>query len=389
VPASGTGDKKKFMRSYFHDSLPVKILTALVFFVAITGTETVLSANQNDLDDPSRLEFSTSHMNIRSTNGKLYAYIVLLFNENPHFVNLIQEDSIPLKLMQTVDFNVKFYKNYLTSIRSSQAYPIANIMFDLYLNPSKYTRKEIEDLERSLESKNVILRVSPTVTQTGRASLDYCILGKKTLVNIKHPLFEVNEKIYNIMPMIYYDEFSTSNSTFYFDMIYINPDEVQNDFQIARNVLKNKNVESQLFVGARVTEDIKECLRKAFSGNNDIHLEIWKMFEIHELTHKILNNHYNFYDQETGEEVALSSTIYANPYLGLAVMYSYLDYNTMNPHRIAALNYLRFLSQETSNKRIFDEPSLIRTFSEQEIMRLTKLHFVSLKRKLKQRNRNS
>ena len=107
------------------------------------------------------------------------------------------------------------------------------------------------------------------------------------------------------------------------------------------------------------------------------------MFEIHEITHKVLNNHYSFYDQVIGEEMALSSTIYANPYLGLAVLYSYLDYNAMNPHRIAALNYLRFMAQETSNKKIVDDPSLVKTLPDQEIVRLTKLHFLSLKKILK------
>jgi hypothetical protein len=97
----------------------------------------------------------------------------------------------------------------------------------------------------------------------------------------------------------------------------------------------------------------------------------------------VLNNHYNFYEQVTGEELALSSTIYANPYLGLAVMFSYLDYNAMNPHRIAALNYLRFVAQETSNKKIIDNPSLILTLPEPELLRLTKMHFNTLKRILK------
>jgi hypothetical protein len=81
--------------------------------------------------------------------------------------------------------------------------------------------------------------------------------------------------------------------------------------------------------------------------------------------------------------MALSSTIYSNPYLGLSVMYSYLDYNAMNPHRIAALNYLRFIAQETSNKKIIDDPSQIKTMPEQEIVRLTKLHFLSLKKILR------
>jgi hypothetical protein len=334
-------------------------------------------------DGSSTQEYSSSLINIRNTNGKLYAYIQLLYMENQHFVNMIQEDSIPHKLMQTENFNVRAYRNYLSSIKSLQIFSVASSMLDLYLSPSRFSRREVSELERALESRNIILRVSANQTSAGRSMLDYCILGQRSLVNIKHPLFEVNEKIYNIRPLIYYDEFSTSNSTFYFDMIYINPEEVQNDFIIANNVLHNKNVDTMFFVGARITEDTKACLRKAFVNAPDIKVEIWKMFEIHELTHKILNNHYNFFDQVVGEEMALSSTIYANPYLGLAVLYSYLDYNATNPHRIAALNYLRFVALETSNRKIIDDPSQVRLLAEQEILRLTKLHFISLKRVLK------
>jgi hypothetical protein len=359
-------------------------LFAIAALIAIVPAETPAQQEGQLLDDSDNgQEIHSSLRRIRSTEGMLYAHIVLLFNENPHFVNLIQEDSIPLKAMQNEDFHVRAYNNYLASIKTLPAAPLAATMLDAYLNPSKYSKKDIRDLELSLEPHNIILRFAEARTPAGRASLDYCIFGKRSLVTIKHPLFEINERIYNIQPLIYYDEFSTSNSTFYFDMIYINPDEVLNDYTISKNILLNKNVESMFFVGARISDDIKTCLKKAFSKNSDIRAEIWKMFEIHEITHKVLNIHYNFYDQVIGEEMALSSTIYANPFLGLAVMYSYLDYNSMNPHRIAALNYLRFIAQETSNKKIIDDPSLIKTLSDQEIIRLTKLHFLSIKKVLK------
>ena len=328
-------------------------------------------------------EVHSSLIRIRSPEGKLYAYIVLLFNENPHFVNLIQEDSIPLKMMQSEDFHVRAYKNFLPSLKNQATAGLASSMLELYLNPGKFSKKEIGEFTTALEAHNIVLQIAASRTPAGRASLDYCIFGKRSLVTIKHPLFEVNERIYNIQPLIYYDEFSTSNSTFYFDMIYINPEEVANDYTISRNVLYNRNVESMFFVGARISDDIKYCLKKAFTQSKDIKNELWKMFVIHEITHKVLNNHFNFYDQVTGEEMALSSTIYANPYLGLAVMYSYLDYNAMNPHRIAALNYLRFIAQETGNKKIIDDASLIKLIPEQEIIRLTKLHFLSIKRILK------
>src|SRR5512138_2608362 len=98
-----TGDRKKSMRTCFHDRMPARILNTLTIFIALICAGNVVSADQNEIDELNRSEYSSNLINIRNSNGKLYAYIVLLFNENPHFVNLIQEDSIPLKLMQTED----------------------------------------------------------------------------------------------------------------------------------------------------------------------------------------------------------------------------------------------------------------------------------------------
>jgi hypothetical protein len=334
---------------------------------------------------------------IRSVNGKLYAYIVFLFMDNQHFINQIQEGTVPNNIIPTDDFKIRIYNSYLQSVKNSQVYSIASIMMDVYINYSHFSPKDIEDIEHALETKDIVLKIVPFENKTtstksvvrqqispGKPTLGYCIYGKKTLIRIKHPLFEFNEKIYNIQPYIYYDEFSTSNSTFYFDMIYINPEEVDTDQAIAKSVILNRPIDKSLmFVGATVSDNIKACLKQSFKSPLTVKREIWRMFAIHEITHKILNNHYSFYDQVIGEEMALSSSIYANPRLGLAVMYSYLDYNAMNPHRIAALNYLRFLSQETSNRKIMEDSSIVRSLSDQEIMRLTKIHFNMLKRILK------
>ncbi len=329
-------------------------------------------------------EFQSSLINIRNTNGKFYAYIVLLFNENPHFLNLIQEDSITLKMMQKEGFHILEYKNYIHSVREPALRKLVELMRDIYLNPKKYDSRTLQSIEDILARRNIILRFSrDTSMTTEKIILDYCIYGKKKLIKVSHPLFHIREKIYNIQPLIYYDEFSTSNSTFYFDMIYINPEEVQNDYIIARNVLMGKNVDTMFFVGAKVSEDIQYCLKKAFTGTRSIKQEIWKMFEIHEITHKILNNHYNYFDQVTGEEIALSSTIYSNPYLGLSVMYSYLDYNAINPHRLAALNFIKYVASVTGKSEYIDNPSEIKHLTAPELEKLAKNHFYSVIKTLK------
>jgi hypothetical protein len=75
-------------------------------------------------------------------------------------------------------------------------------------------------------------------------------------------------------------------------MIYINPDEVNNDYQIAQNIINGKNIDSMFFVGARINDNIKYCIGHAFRKSGNIKNEILQMFIIHEITHKILNNHY-------------------------------------------------------------------------------------------------
>ncbi|MBP7602541.1 MAG: hypothetical protein KBA15_01325 [Spirochaetes bacterium] len=331
-------------------------------------------------DGPQEYSYTQSFINIRTPNGKLYAYVVLLFNENPHFVNMIQEYSISVEKMQKDGFHIAEYRNYLKNLREPAIYRIAEQLLNVSLQPKKYPDRVLDSLREVLEKRNIILRFSRDRRggDDERILLDYCIFGARKPLTISHPLFNTSERFYNIIPFIYYDEFSTSNSTFYFDMIYINPEEVQNDYVIARRVLAAENVDSMFFVGARVSEDIKYCLARAFDNSKSIRGEIWKLFEIHELTHKILNNSFNYFDQVMGEELALSSTIYANPYLGLAVLYAYLDYNSTNPHRIAAINFIRYVAAETGRKDIVENASLMKNLSQAEIQRLSRLHFNSL-----------
>lgn len=315
-------------------------------------------------------------INIKSVNGKFYAYIVLLFNENPHFVNMIQKDSIPLKIMGDDGFHIKEYKSYAGTIRDKKLKNLANIMLSIYLEPKKYDQKTLRTIEEILTSRDIILKFSrDKILWSEKNSLDYCIFGKKQLLDIKHPFFEIKENIYNIQPFIYYDEFSTSNSTFYFDMIYINPVEVDNDYNIARRIIKGEPVGSMFFVGSQITDDIKYCLSRAFKDRKNIKSDIWRMFIIHEMTHKVLNNKYNNFDQVQGEEISLGSTIYYNPLLGLSVLYSYLNYNAINPHRVAAMNFVRFISKSLGKPNIVENPGEIKLLSHDELRSLAKKHF--------------
>lgn len=352
-----------------------KIIT-LVLAVLLTMALQLKSVSQNYVSFSSSPDTHSKIISIKSIYGKLYAYIVLLFNENPHFVNLIIKDSIPLKTMANEGFHIKEYKNYLKTIQNYKFYPIAQTMLALYSEPEKFDQKTIDEIEKKLTSLYIILKFSKDADNIDeKISLDYCIFGKKILLSVKHPFFKINEKIYNILPFIYYDEFSTSNSTFYFDMIYINPVEVDNDYLITKKLINGERVNSLFFVGSPVSDDIKFCLKRAFENKKLIKNDIWEMFVIHEVTHKILNNRYNNFDQVTGETLSLHSTIYTNSFLGLAVLYSYLNYNRINPHRIAAMKYINFIAEKTGNSEITNNPGLIKMIPQDTLKNLTKEHF--------------
>ena len=363
------------------------LLSKIVFWLIIQGQVFISTESFSDVfhsDYPSEYKYRQSGASIKTVNGKFYAYIVLLFNDNPYFVNLIQKGTVSLKEIGVEGFNVRAYRHYLSTIQDSKLLEESKLILKVYLEPDLFSHTQLHQIENNLAKRNIILRFIREGSFKGAAvTLDYWIYGEKVKIDIRHPLFNINDDFFYIKPYIYYDELSTSNSTFHNDMVYINPDEVNNDYLIAKNVINGKDIKSMFFNGSKVTDDIKQCLLTAFKDNKLIRSEIWKMFVIHELTHKIMNNHYNNYDQITGEEIALSSTIYSNTYLGLSVMYSYLDYGKLNPHRMAAMNYINYLSEVSGRREYVANPSLIKNIAVDKLKEYTKSHFHHCINKLK------
>jgi len=321
-------------------------------------------------------DYNINSSRIKSSNGIFYAYIVLLFNENPHFVNLIQKGSINYKMMLKEGFHVRAYNQYVKNLGRTYQRNIAKRMIHLFLHPQYYKKKHFKYYEKLLLKYDIVLKFSKkTTVSENKITLEYCIFGKKFPLYIKHPFLTNSSVIHNIQPYIYYDEFTTSNSTFYYDMIYINTEEVSNDAVIARRVINKKSVNTMFFVGSKVTEDIKYCLVKSFYDKKDFSKRIWRMFVVHELTHKIINNKYKNFDHVTGEELSLVSTIYDNPYLGLSVMYSYLNYNSINPHRIAANKIIRSFANQKKDMSLMKKPDNIKFLKYNELKTMAKFHF--------------
>jgi len=330
--------------------------------------------------------YVNSAFSLKNVNGKFYAYIVLLFNENPHFINLIQKDTVPLKEMSRNGFQLRFYKNYLMRLNDSELKKTAAKILQIYLDSNKFSPQQLHKLEQKLLKKNIILQFTKNSNLgENKIVLNYCIYGKLTFVKQKHPFLKNDKKIFNIQPFIYYDEFSTSNSTFYYDMIYINKEEVLNDYIIVKKIISNQPVGNLFFVGSKVSSEIKECIQKAFPANSskNIKKEIWNMFVIHELTHKIINNKFNYFKQANGEALSLTSTIYCKPFLGLSVLFSYLAYNQINPHRIAANNFIKYIALKTKDKKLIQNPKLLLKKSSQFLKIASKEYFYQILKKLR------
>lgn len=329
--------------------------------------------------------FSTSGSAIKSTNGKFYAYINFLYYSNVYFVNLIQPNSVSHNDVQSDSSKIRAYQNYIRTLRDENLKNDATILLNLYKNPSLFDKQKIEQIAKKLENRNIVISFSIDDVPSRKINLNYCIYGKKKLLQVSHPLFDFSETIYNIIPMISYPEISVSNSMTYDDIIYVSQEEIANDSGIAQRVLAGKNVSAFLFNGARVNSEISYCLRKAFTGKeSEIIKDMTRMFEIHELSHKILYNKYKIQDPVTHEEFALSSTIYDNPFLGLAIMYSYLDYDNLTQHKLAALNYIRYIANHSGKSILMEKPELIaKEFSAEELKTISKNHFDSLRQVLK------
>ena len=117
------------MKKLNHLSVIIRLIV-FASIICMTSGIGMISGHAEISDGASNnYNYYAETINIKSINGKLYAYIVLLFNENPHFVNMIQKDSIPLKIMANEGFHIKEYRVYLGSIRDKKLKNLANLYY--------------------------------------------------------------------------------------------------------------------------------------------------------------------------------------------------------------------------------------------------------------------
>ena len=73
----------------------ISIVVLIQLFLSVNSYSDIFHS-----EFPAEYKYRYSGVSIKTVNGKFYAYIVLLFNENPHFVNLIQK--LTVHLYQTI-----------------------------------------------------------------------------------------------------------------------------------------------------------------------------------------------------------------------------------------------------------------------------------------------
>lgn len=153
---------------------------------------------QSDLQSVIDYKYKHSTMSIKTVNGKFYAYVVLLFNENPHFVNIIQKGTISIKEIGNEGFHIKAYRNYISSIQEQNLQREASLLLRLYNEPDQFSENHINEITSSLARRNIILKFRREgYGKHTIITLDYCIFGEKIKL-ILNTLYSNTMKIFII-----------------------------------------------------------------------------------------------------------------------------------------------------------------------------------------------
>ena len=157
----------------------------MLFFMSGSPDSSSAEMFQSDLQSVIEYKYKYSTMSIKTVNGKFYAYVVLLFNENPHFVNIIQKGTISIKEIGNEGFHIKAYRNYINTIQEQNLQKDAALLLKLYNEPDTFSESQIQDITASLARRNIIIkfRREGYRGQTQR-TLDYCFFGEKIKIDI-------------------------------------------------------------------------------------------------------------------------------------------------------------------------------------------------------------
>ncbi len=293
----------------------------------------------------------TKYGNLFSANGKLYSYIFMLINENPYFVNIITNNSVSTGSMNE-GFEVELYRKYVETISDKKLKGLAQQIFHIYNNPPGNSTTLLANIEKLLLQYDIIAKLTIGKWYDGRPRLisDYMIFGVKEKIQVKHPFFSDTSHIYSVKPKIHYDEMTSSNNTFYKDLIYIHEQDVHDDVLVINLILANNKNYTMYLNGGLVNQDVEFWAKGAFAGGRVIEQEVRNIQTIYLLTIKLLESRYPLYDKKLVHGMAMASTIFNNPCLGMSYLHAYNSYKKDDPRYSAAQDLLKYLTANNSNE---------------------------------------
>ena len=315
-------------------------------------------------------------------NFKLYAHMMLLYNENVHFVNKIETEKISAnELFEDEAVNHSRYIKYMNSIKDAKLKSLADKLLHIYKNINDNNAENLTTVEKSLEKENILTKF---VIENGsnRVSVDYIFYGKREKLTVKSPFFKDSDDCYNIIPFIRYDEFSTTNTTFHKNHIFIKNDEMIYDYKTLMDILSGKNSIST-FLGVPIDNNIKKAVSKAYSEKNCTFKDIRRLTEILLITMKLGTDKLQITKTELNRACGISAVINDSPYEGLIILFAYLQYNKKTEYSIAAKNFIKFASEKTGNMSISDDPSLLITLEKNELKSIANEYFLNISKNRK------
>lgn len=307
--------------------------------------------------------YSAELKNIESE--KLYAYMILLFNENPHYVK--QFENVPITSADLNDevFNQTRYIKYMNTVSDKKIKSLAEELLNVYKNINSYSSENLSAIEAALEKENILAKFT-SKKEMSSSCFDYIIYGRREKLTGKSLLFNDESDYYNIIPLYKYDDLSSSCVTFYDHCIYIKSEEIMYDQITFLDILSGKN-SIQGYLGVPLNDNIRRAVRKAYAEKKCTLNSVRKSAESLLLGMQIAKDKLKIDKPELVRAFGISSVIYDSPYEGLIPLFAYLQYHKKTEYNIAGKSFLKFASDKTGDKSIPDYPSVLCSMTKEEL----------------------
>ncbi len=309
-------------------------------------------------------------------NLKLYAYMMLLFNENVHLVNKIETEKITVnELFQNESVNHTRFIKYMNSINDMKIRLLAQGMFEYFKDRNSFTPEKINTLAKSLEDINILVKFN--INNNSGNFVDYLLFGKREKLTTRSPFFKDEVDYYNIIPFLHYDDLTTSSVTIYPNCIYINMREAAYDHKVFLDILSGKNSIAQ-YLGVSIDDNIRCAVKKAYPVKKCSINDVRRLSESLLLGMQIAREKLNIKELPLSRAFGITSAIYDSPYEGLILLFAYLQYDKKTDYAVSAKSFVKFVSDKTGNKLITEDPSILCSMGKAELKNIADEYYLYL-----------